>query len=223
MNQQLKTFLDQELKEIKEHKKRFSAIAAAFVISLGALAFSGSDEAAPIPKEEKPIQVDKAAQNKKPDNKKKVEPKFKNIKGLEKAASEIEIVNPFKVDIAKEEKPVESKPVEVPKIPTPIPTPPVTPKEKIESTKPVEPEEKVVLILKCAVIKGDKKMAIIQRSISTKNDSQKSKSSSDKIDKNKPENLTLKIGDEIEGKFIIEINKNFVMFDDGERLYVQKD
>jgi len=217
VNQQLKTFLDQELKEIKEHKKRFIAISTAFVISLGALTFSGSDEAAPVSEEEKPTQIEKSTQNKKSDDKKKVEPKFKNIKGLEKAAAEVEIINPFKVDIAKEEKPVESKPIEKPPEVPPLPN--ATPKE----IKPVEPEEKVVLVLKGTAISGDKKMTIIQRSVSTKNDSQKSKSSSDKKDKNNSENIILKIGDKVEGKFIIEINKDFVMFDDGERLYVQKD
>ena len=218
MNQQFKTFLDQEFKEIKEHKNRFIAISTAFVISLGVLIFSGSDEAAPISEEEKPVRIEKATQNNKSDDKKKVESKFKNIKGLERAAAEVEIVNPFKVDIAKEEKLVEIKPVEVPKIPTPVPI--ITPKEKVEPPKSVESEEKVVLVLKGTAINGDNKMAIIQRSISTKNNSQKSKSSSDN---NKSENLILKIGDEFEGRFIIEINKDFVIFDDGERLYVQKD
>ena len=61
------------------------------------------------------------------------------------------------------------------------------------------------LTLKGTAISGDKKMAIIQKS----------------YDKNKSESHMLKLGDEINGKKIIDIGRNFIIFDDGEYLYLQ--
>lgn len=220
MNQKLKKFLDREIAEIKEHKNRLIAMAIASLILSGVLLFSGNEEASEIAKNENPPSVEKVAPKNRTE--KKSEPRFKSIKGLERAAAEMEIINPFKVDIEKPQEPanketeseLENKPLEV----EPVPKKPVDTPNYKESDKSIEPKDKVVLILKGTAISGDKKMAIIQRNIESKNDSPKSKSSND----NKSKSMMLKIGDKIDDKQIISIDKNFVIFDDGECLYLQE-
>ena len=48
-------------------------------------------------------------------------------------------------------------------------------------------------------------------------DDKKSKSSKDK---NNTESLIVSLGDEVNGRRIINIEKNFVTFDDGQKLYL---
>ena len=230
LNQQLKKFLDREISEIKEHKNRLIVLAAASVIAAGVFILNGTDEekAAGVSEKEKPISVEKASKNR---TEKKSEPKFTSIKGLEKAAAEVDVINPFKVDIAKSQESVDKKaesksdikPAEV----NPVPAiSVVTPVNTKESNKSIEPKEKVVLILKGTAISGDKKMAIIQRNNNNSSKSKPSNNENDKAnktDKSKVENFILNVGDKIDDRQIINIDKNSVTFDDGQKLYLQEE
>ena len=42
------------------------------------------------------------------------------------------------------------------------------------------------------------------------------------VDKSKSESLLINIGDEIEGRRIVNIDKDFVVFDNGHTLYIQE-
>ena len=202
--QQLREFYDRELNEIKQNKARFGLIIASLIISLALFLLADEDtESKNISDSEAPTVVSTAKEEVAINNKAAEKAsKLTTITGLEKAAEGVEIINPFKVD-------TKQNPNDTAKTPK---TPPAVPIfEPPQPVKTQEPKEKVILILKGTAISGNKKMAIIQRSISNKND------------KDKSESLILNIGDEVDGRMIIEINKDFVMFDDGKRLYVQKD
>ena len=72
--------------------------------------------------------------------------------------------------------------------------------------------------LKGIAINDDTKMAIIQiiHGDVTKNDKKSQKSK----DKSNTESLIVSLGDEVNGRRIIDIGKDFVTFDDGKRLYL---
>ena len=209
----LQEFYHKELNEIKQHKTRFGILAASLVFSLMVFAFTNGEEEI---KEAVEIEPPKAVANDdKPLSKSETNSKLTRIAGLEKASEDVELVNPFKVDV--NESPV-NEPKTENKLPTITPAfnPPTQLPKSIESK---EPAEKVVLILKGTAISGDKKMAIIQRGISNKTDSKDSQISNDKA---KMESFLLNLGDEIDGRRIIEINRNFIVFDNNEYLYLQE-
>ena len=131
------------------------------------------------------------------------------ILGLQKALKDEDIINPFKVDNNENSTAFEDKP--------PMPTPAVEfkPPTITAPNKNISPLPKSeTIMLKGTAISGNKKMAIVQIGKVSKNDSNN--------DKNKIESRLLSIGDEIEGKRVIDIGKNFIAFDDGKSLSLQE-
>ena len=223
--QKLQEFYHKELNEIKQHKTRFGAIAASLVFSLMVFSFTNGEEEI---KEAVEIEPPKAVANAdKTLSKSETNSKLTRIAGLEKASEDVGLTNPFKVDV--NESPV-NEPKTENKLPTITPAfnPPTQLPKSIESK---EPAKKIVLILKGTAISGDKKIAIIYRRIVDKNKFKDINNKSDNDSKNKLnstkdeneiESLMLTLGDEVDGKIIIEIGKDSVIFDNGERLYLQK-
>ena len=88
--------------------------------------------------------------------------------------------------------------------PTPKPTPPLPkippPSIIIEPPEPEKPKEKIILT--GTAISGDNKTAMFLRG---------------------DETLFLTVGEEISGRKISEISPDFVTFEDGERIYFQKE
>ena len=205
IKQQLKEYYHRELKEIKEHKIRLGFISAILVISLLFFSFSDDKEEATATSEIKNDNTFEQAVDE-TINKSENKSKFTKIAGLEAATESNGLINPFKVDLEKTKdsnSKIENKPD------TMIPA--FNPPPQINTVKPVE---KVVLTLKGVAISGDKKMAIIQRDSTTKNDSTNSNG--------KTESLLLSLGDEIDGRRIMNIGKDFIVFDDGQKLYIHE-
>ena len=251
IKQQLNKFLDRELKEIRKNKRRIGSLFACVLFAIGIFVFANSGEKTDNNSNEAVPKADATKLNDKSNSDKKTESKLTAIKGLERAAANVELINPFKVDIQKSAPVVDNKPVEAAKVP-PNPTIAlITPPTQPAQTENTESKEKIILILKGTAISGDNKIAIIQRGILKKSDNNKdnkynnSKDSDDlnlpKNDRNsknfkdqskiksrsgttieKIENLMLNVGDEISGKKITDIGIDFVIFDNGERLTVQE-
>lgn len=205
MKELLKKFLERERDEIIQHKQRFIAIIVAFVASIICIFAFNTDEETTTQSTD-PKKVVETADNKPVQKSKNKSAERKSILGLDKIVAENEIVNPFKVDI---EKPPEVKNSE-------IKTDVKTINQPTLSIKNVLPkdEEKIILTLNGTAISGDKKMAIIQRNIVNKHNS--------KDEKKQIESLLLNVGDSVDGRKIIDIGKNFVAFDDGQKLYIQE-
>ncbi|MBR1730405.1 MAG: hypothetical protein IJ728_12880 [Selenomonadaceae bacterium] len=205
MKELLKKFLERERNEIIQHKQRFIAIIVAFVASIICIFAFNTDEETTTQSTD-PKKVVETADNKPVQKSKNKSVERKSILGLDKIVAENEIVNPFKVDI---EKPPEVKNSE-------IKTDVKTINQPTLSIKNVLPkdEEKIILTLNGTAISGDKKMAIIQRNIVNKHNS--------KDEKKQIESLLLNVGDSVDGRKIIDIGKNFVAFDDGQKLYIQE-
>ena len=205
MKELLKKFLERERDEIIQHKQRFIAIIVAFVASIICIFAFNTDEETTTQSTD-PKKVVETADNKPVQKSKNKSAERKSILGLDKIVAENEIVNPFKVDI---EKPPEVKNSE-------IKTDVKTINQPTLSIKNVLPkdEEKIILTLNGTAISGDKKMAIIQRNIVNKHNS--------KDEKKQIESLLLNVGDSVDGRKIIDIGKNFIAFDDGQKLYIQE-
>ena len=205
MKELLKKFLERERDEIIQHKQRFIAIIVAFVASIICIFAFNTDEETTTQSTD-PKKVVETADNKPVQKSKNKSVERKSILGLDKIVAENEIVNPFKVDI---EKPPEVKNSE-------IKTDVKTINQPTLSIKNVLPkdEEKIILTLNGTAISGDKKMAIIQRNIVNKHNS--------KDEKKQIESLLLNVGDSVDGRKIIDIGKNFIAFDDGQKLYIQE-
>ena len=213
----LKEFYDREVTEIMQNKLRFGFIIACLVASVALFAFTDNETEVTEAYDNGAPKVvtasnDKSTNDKTSDKNKSDKPtsKVTSITGLERASEGGELINPFKADLVKP--PIETKSpkpesIPLPQTPKPIPT------------KTVENSDKVVLILKGTAISGDKKMAIIQRSVVGKDNSTKS---TNPKDKSKNESLLLNIGDEIDGRRIVAIDKDFVIFDDGYKLHIQE-
>lgn len=216
----LKEFYYREINEIKQNKLRFGAIIATFVASVAMFFITDTETEVTAAADNVSPKIVAASNDDLPDDKLSVKnksdksaSKVTSITGLERASDSVELINPFKSDLPKP--PVEKKSTE----PAAIPLPPSIP----APTKTVDADSQVVLILKGTAISGDKKMAIIQRSVDSKNQSKKSKSSkTEKTDVSKNESLILNVGDDIDGKRIVDISKDFVVFDTGQRLYIHE-
>lgn len=212
----LKEFYDREVNEIMQNKLRFGCIVSCLVAAVALFAFTDNEtEVTEASDNEAPKVVaasnDKSTNNKTSDKiSDKPVSKVTSITGLERASEGGELINPFKSDLVKQ--PIETKSSKPESIPLPK-----TPKP--EPIKTVENSDKVVLTLKGTAISGDKKMAIIQRSVVGKDNSAKSTNSKDK---SKNESLLLNIGDEIDGRCIVAIDKDFIVFDDGYKLHLQE-
>lgn len=213
IKQQLNKFLDRELREIRENKKRIVTLFACVLFAIGIFVFANSGEKADNNSNEAVPKADATKLNDKSNSDKKTESKLTAIKGLERAAANVELINPFKVDIQNSTTAADNKPVEAAKVP---PTPNIaliTPPSQPAQTENTESKEKIILILKGTAISGDKKIAIIQRGI-VKNEKSK--------ENGKIESKIIHLGDEIDGRKVIDIDKNFIAFDDGERLFLQE-
>ena len=205
LDDKLRKFYERESNEIRQNKLRFGAIATSLVISLAILGFTSEDTETAPNSDEESLKVVSAANYETSAKDKSVEKptsKVTTVAGLKKASDTNNLLNPFKVDSDMSQT-NQIKPPEV------IPLPPQPEQDKIS-----EPSEKIVLTLKGTATSGDKKMAIIQRNVGE--DNSKSK------DKSKNESLLLNVGDEINGQRIVNIGKDFVVFDDGHEIHIQE-
>ena len=225
IKQQLNKFLDRELKEIRKNKRRILTLFACVLFAIGIFVFANSGEKIDNNSNEAVPKVDTKKLNDKSNSDKKTESKLTAIKGLERAAANVELINPFKVDIQNPAPVVDNKPVEAAKVPpTPTIAPVISPTQSAQ-TENTEPKEKIILILKGTAISGDKKMAVIQREIIKNHKSKEDNEPKDpqnKTSNNKIESYQLSIGDEIDGKIILDIGRNFIVFDNDEFLYSQE-
>lgn len=193
----LQNFWQNDLKEIKESPVRFGGLLICFIAAV-ILFFTDDDGGEEINLSESPAPVE-TVENVSGD--KKIVPvkiaatsdADKNITVVLGANSDsLYVHDPFKVPV--EEKIEEPSPVEIPTVQPVIIAPPVAQ----DSIKPV-----VKIFLRGTAVIGDKKSALIQI-ISDKDSA--------------AENLILEIGDNLDGKKIIDINQDFVTFDNGEIL-----
>ena len=209
----LKAFYVSEVNEIMQNKLRFGAIVVSLVAAVVIYIFNDTEaEVTAAVDNESPKII--AASNDKSNSDKtsdkssdKPVSKVTSITGLERASEGVELINPFKSDLVK------------PPIETKSPKPELIPLPQMPKIKEIENSDKVVLTLKGTAISGNKKMAIIQRSVVGKDNSAKS---TNYKDKSKNESLLLNIGDEIDGRSIVVIDKDFVIFDDGYNLHIQE-
>ncbi|MBR2180173.1 MAG: hypothetical protein IJ862_07265 [Selenomonadaceae bacterium] len=207
----LKEFYNREVNEILQNKLRFGLIVATLVISVAIFIFTdtGAEVTSAADNESPKIVVEsddhsimdssstKSLSDKPSSN-------VTNITGLDRASEEL--INPFKSDLIKP--PVETKSPKLDDIPIPQ-TPKLAPIQTIET------DEKIVLILKGTAVSGDKKMAIIQRSVVKSN--KKKDTENPKL-----ESMMVKIGDKIDNHTVIDIGKTFIVFDDGRHLTLQE-
>lgn len=184
----------EELNEIKEHKIRVGLLSLSLFISIIFLITNLEEEVNAI---ESPKQIEKPVEEKRTTVKN--ETKSIKIAGLEKSIKDVELQNPFKSDLIKEVKEEEKQQSQI--------------QEKVISQPRIEDKTQTILILKGTAISGDKKMAIIKCGILKSNSE----------DKNQIDTLTVKVGDEVAGRKIIDIDKKFVAFDNGERLYLNNE
>ena len=209
----LTEFYDRELNEILQNKLRFGFIVACLVAAITLFSFTDNETEVTEVSDNESLKVAAASNDKSKINKTsakntsdKPTSKVTNITGLERASEGGELINPFKSDLVKptiETKSPKPESIPLPQIPNPA------------STKTTENSKKIVLILKGTAISGDKKMAIIQRSIIKSNEKKES-------EKPKLESIMVKIGDKIDNNIIIDIGKNFIVFDDGRHLTLQE-
>ena len=208
----LKEFYDREVNEIMQNKLRFGCIVSCLVVAVALFAFTDNEtEVTEASDNEAPKVVaasnDKSTNNKTSDKiSDKPVSKVTSITGLERASEGGELINPFKSDLVKP--PIETKSPKLESIPLPQTSKPIP-------TKTVENSDKIILTLKGTAISGDKKMAIIQRSVVKSN--KKKDTENPKL-----ESMMVKIGDKIDNHTVIDIGKTFIVFDDGRHLTLQE-
>ena len=210
MQQLLRKFYDREISEIKAHKVRLIFMFAIVVISIIVLIFSDKEDDTNAISKNESVKINAALNNSVKNSSETADnSNLTEILGLQKALKDEDIINPFKVDNNENSTAFEDKP--------PMPTPAVEfkPPTITAPNKNISPLPKSeTIMLKGTAISGNKKMAIVQIGKVSKNDSNN--------DKNKIESRLLSIGDEIEGKRVIDIGKNFIAFDDGKSLSLQE-
>ena len=226
MSDKLKTFWEREVNEIKQHKKLIILLAAVALASLifWILAPENNEAASNDDVDSGTTTVSRQSSTPKPNSNNNAS-RSTQVLGLSRASEDVSLVNPFKSDLPKptpvieNKPPVKNEPLPTPALPvqndlTDIPEPPQelpVNNLDLDLESEVELEPVTILILKGTAISGDKKMAIIQ--IGTPN-----------TNENKNQNLEtriVKIGDAIEGRIITDIEKDFILFDDGQRLNLQ--
>jgi len=197
-------FKAREVAQIKEHRLRIIiAMTVSLVLASLFISFNLEDE----PSASGNNNVEQPANETKEEV--KSTPKIKSsqkILGLQKAAENVDLINPFKVDLK------ETPPAVPPVIPAPVPALPVTPIMQPPTPVAAEVEPKTILNLKGTAISGDKKLAVVAIIKSSKDNNGKSKS----------ESQLVKIGDEVNGRKVTDIGKNFIVFDDGQKLDMSK-
>lgn len=199
MPDELKKFLSRELDELKQNKVRVIALVACVVVALIFWAIDDSSSGEEIALEDvPPVTKDLPV---------KPLPVEKSSDGvtvvLGANADALFIADPF----AGEEKPKPPpKPQPTPQPPQPPPTLPAIPQPPAV-IQPPEPPPKVEppkepLTLTGTAISGDNKTAMILRG---------------------KETLFVTLGEEIDGRRIVDITPDFVSFDDGERIFLRKE
>ena len=205
---ELVNLLDSELVELREHRRRVGFLLTALFVCLIILALD--NEEAPPPAAQ--LAEDEPAA----DPVKPVEriDRRTEIIGLARASEDVELINPFAVD--------QPKPPPEPLI-VPLTAPPPPPRLSVspstvesKSFEPPEPPLRVMLTLKGTAISDDKKLAVVRREVVTSNN--KSDDQPDDRSNSQPENRLLKIGEAIDGRKVVDIGKDYVAFEDGERL-----
>lgn len=212
-----KNLIEGELAELREHKLRVGLMLFILIGLTAVLLFdddrkisSNAEEVSLV--EEEPIEEAPSD----PMSERRAE-----IIGLARAAEEVQLINPFAVDLPRPEP--EPLPPPAPLIvPPPVEPetfePPTVEPPSVEPTSiPVEPMPPtvfhVMLSLKGTAISGDKKIAVVHREIvSPKDDAPRG------VD----DIRLIKIGEELDGRTVVDIGKDFVAFDDGIRLELPK-
>ena len=199
MPDELKKFLSRELDELKQNKIRAIALVACVVVALIFWAIDDNSSGEEIALEDAPpVTKDLPV---------KPLPVEKSSDGvtvvLGANADALFIADPF----AGEEKPKPPpKPQPTPQPPQAPPTLPAIPQPPAV-IQPPEPPPKVEppkepLTLTGTAISGDSKTAMIMRG---------------------KETLFVTLGEEIDGRRIVDITSDFVSFDDGERIFLRKE
>ena len=185
MSNRMRIFYEHEINEISQHKFRLVLIIVLLIILLVIFILTDSNDES----KEKLFNEDV--------KKSQIKTQMKESKVSEQIIyeiddTEVQLTNPFQVDVIQTMPESEKKSDKV--IFTP-PNPPVLPQPQSVKTN------NNILILKGTAISGDKKFAIIQ------------------FDKDKSTTKMLTIGDTINDKKVVDIGKNFIIFDNGEQLF----
>ena len=200
---ELVNLIDSELVELREHRRRVGFLLTALFVCLIILALDNEEApppAAQIAEDEpatapvKPVErIDRRTE----------------IIGLARASEDVELINPFAVDLPKPPPEPLIVPLTAPPPPPRLSVPPSPVESK--SFEPPEPPLRVMLTLKGTAISDDKKLAIVHREILSNKETENQ--SDDRSKK-----YVLAIGEAIEGRKVVDIGKDYVAFEDGERL-----
>ncbi|MBQ9480333.1 MAG: hypothetical protein IJU71_12385 [Selenomonadaceae bacterium] len=205
---ELVNLLDSELVELREHRRRVGFLLTALFVCLIILALD--NEEAPPPAAQL-VEDEPATAPVKPVE--RIDRRTEII-GLARASEDVELINPFAVDLPKPPPEPLIVPITAPPPPPRLSVPPSTVESK--SFEPPEPPLRVMLTLKGTAISDDKKLAVVRREVVTSNN--KSDDQPDDRSNSQPENRLLKIGEAIDGRKVVDIGKDYVAFEDGERL-----
>ena len=203
-----KDFLDNELAELREHRLRFGLLICSMAVLIIFLVLDDVpiDPPTELVEEESLVEEE-------PTPVERIDRRTEII-GLARASEDVQLINPFAVDLPKPP----PEPLIIPiTTPAPPPPPPLSTLDKRGVPKP-EPTSKVMLTLKGTAIGDNKKIAVVNREvIGGKVDEESGAQAGRRI-----EHRLLKIGDAVDGRKVVDIGKNFVEFDDGERLELPK-
>ena len=202
-------FLDNELAELREHKRRIALLLFSLFGLLTVVIFDGAEPVRESSVEEVPITSEPRVEKKSMP----VKDRRTEIIGLAKASEDVKLINPFAVDLPKPP----PEPIIIP-IASPPPPPPTTLKPKpalekksIEKLESPPSAPRVMLTLKGTAISDDKKIAVVHREIVSTEDKS-----------GNVESRLLKIGESLDGRKVVDIGKNFVEFEDGKRLELSR-
>ena len=195
MDEFLKKFWQDNLTEIRENKFRFAAICFCFVAAV-VLFFANDDDGEEIILTENPAPAEFAETAENPDTNKKII--VLNSPAISSGKQNIKIVSGANAEALFVHDPF--------KIPI---------KEKIQpqpeiilpSVEEIPPVSNEKFILRGTAIIGDNKSALVQK-ISSVKDSD-------------AENLILGIGEDFNGKMIIEITPDFLILIDGTKIFIE--
>ena len=194
---ELRAVIDNELTELRAHRRRVSFLVLTMFALMTVMIFDDNESA---PQAEPSVEEAPTVTAEPPV---KAKDRRTEIIGLAKASEGVKLINPFAVELP--------KPPPEPVIVLPPPrTPPSAPiiTDKISKPKPL----RVMLTLKGTAISDDKKFAVVNRRVIS------SKENSDAQTDERTEHRLLKIGETIDGREVVDIGKDYVEFDDGDRL-----
>lgn len=210
MSPELRNVLDSEFVELRANRRRVGFLLFAVLALTIILLFDGERESSMRTAqsvEETPSNVEESGEEAIEEPIESADRRTEII-GLARASEDVKLINPFAVDLP--------KPPPEPMI-VQITAPPPPPRLSVQPTveakiEPIEPPLRVALTLQGTAISDDKKFAMVHRRIVSNKD--QSGNQSDVGTKN----ILLRIGETIEGRKVVDIGKNYVEFDDGERL-----